>query len=86
MKGNVRVVVDRKWIEVRLQLTTTPCVWALCERKAVDLNESGRPLVTPADVLAWVGLWRLDSEVRAIRPVEGCDCLLCLNARKDGAT
>lgn len=79
MKGNVRVVVDRKWIDVRLQLATTPCIWTLCERKAADLN------ATPLAVFAWVGQWQLDREVRAIRPVEGCDCPLCRDARNGGA-
>lgn len=84
-EGNVRVL-DRKWVEVRLELTTTPCVWALCERKAAELNDGGSPIVTPSNVLTWVGQWQLDSEARELRPFVGCGCPLCRDARKDGAT
>lgn len=68
-----------KWVAASLELVVESCVWKLCEQKAAELN------ATPHDVLAWVGLWRLDAEVRDMRPVEGCDCPLCRDARWDDA-
>lgn len=86
-KPTMRVLFDR-WALVRMELQTSLCVWRLCEQKAAELNaEPGdrpRP-VTPFQILAWIGQWQLDTEVRAIRPVEGCDCPLCRDARNGGA-
>ena len=77
-ESNARVL-DRKWIAASLSLVTELCVWKLCEQKAAELN------ATPVDVLAWLGLWRLDAEVRDMRPVDGCECPLCRDARWDDA-
>ena len=86
-KPAMRVLFDR-WALVRTELQTSLCVWRLCEQKAAELNAEPdrrpRP-VTPFQILAWHGQWALDTEVRAIRPVDGCACPECEARRKDGA-
>ncbi len=66
-------------------LQITYCVWLLCEAKTREMsgNPDGADDVTPWDILAWVGLWALETEVRARRPFDDCNCCHCCQARAE---